>query len=708
MSRAAVFLVAAVTMVFSRAELQAQTFRRGGVEFDCRRVVQLTAAEAKAQIVTTEFFTHGKLAADGRNLVVCGRGQQIVPYRVLQVGPGDFCRVAFQVAPGQEIYEIFYGGPAPTQPPPPWTATEGLVLETRRWKDCNLNDLASVRAAFASAKPIGADFVPTVFDRYDPFDPTPTPFLSRYQGTLQIAAAGNYAFYTSSQDCSFLLIDGKEVVTHPGIHAPVGQARLKGEVSLTAGPHQFEYVHAASGGAACMIAGWLPPGDAKPVGIPPEAFRHGAIARAPIQPPQLRSKKVIPDFTRQVIGDVPLPDSEQALIGVQFKDLSPAAATAQAKIEWDFGDGQTSDQPGPLHVYLRSGLYTVKLSARRGSRSVEATNRIQIDRPVVLDAAKAPQMATFLPVLAKYDPAKCEGPALLQLVRAFEFAGKLPAAASAGKAAFGPEAAARDDDSLRAVALMVGPMLRIALDDPQGALDVWKAAAGKIGRAEWKAECETEAADVALNDLLLPPAQAKPILDAAAGRLPQNPTGPAAAALHRVRGDWHARAGDGKAAREAYAKAQAALGGVRNSIQQNAWRGAHSRSTEEFLRKRDFVQARDELDRWQREFPADKIEGYLPLLYARYWALRAKYTQAIALADALVAVNPASPYADQLLYLAAGCEEKLGRIDRAKATLQSLLTDYRGSPLVESAKKQLARLEAGGDPTKKRPASKEG
>ena len=120
----------------------------------------------------------------------------------------------------------------------------------------------------------------------------------------------------------------------------------------------------------------------------------------------------------------------------------------------------------------------------------------------------------------------------------------------------------------------------------------------------------------------------------------------------------------------------------KSAVEQDAWRGALSRSTEEFLRNKAFDRAWAELRKWQEEFPIDKVEGYLTLLQARYWGARSRWPQAIALAGDLVAINPDSPYADRLVYLAAECEERQGHGDRARAGYQSLLTDYPGSPLV--------------------------
>ena len=125
-------------------------------------------------------------------------------------------------------------------------------------------------------------------------------------------------------------------------------------------------------------------------------------------------------------------------------------------------------------------------------------------------------------------------------------------------------------------------------------------------------------------------------------------------------GDWYARKGDKAAARAAYARALTALDSRKSAVEQDAWRGALSRSTEEFLRDKEYDRARDELRKWQEEFPVDKVEGYLTLLQARYCAARSRWPLAIALAGDLVAINPDSPYADRLVYLAAAVRGETG------------------------------------------------
>jgi predicted negative regulator of RcsB-dependent stress response len=184
-------------------------------------------------------------------------------------------------------------------------------------------------------------------------------------------------------------------------------------------------------------------------------------------------------------------------------------------------------------------------------------------------------------------------------------------------------------------------------------------------------------------------------LDDAAKQMGKVRSGPIAAELRRVRGDCFASAGDGDSARKAYLEGEEIGGSPRRFSEKAAWRGAHARSTEEFLKQKQFDRAAEEIQAWQREFPAEKIEGYLTLLEARYWAGRGRHAQAIAQAEQLQGVNRDSPYLDQILFVAADSEMRLGHKDRALATLQSVLKDCPGSPMVPLAKKNIELIESG-------------
>ncbi len=73
---------------------------------------------------------------------------------------------------------------------------------------------------------------------------------------------------------------------------------------------------------------------------------------------------------------------------IQFADLGQDGYIYQ----WDFGDGNTSTQPSPQHVYSTSGIYTVTLTAYSHNGLCSTT----VSRPVTI--AKRPRAAWNLPL----------------------------------------------------------------------------------------------------------------------------------------------------------------------------------------------------------------------------------------------------------------------------------------------------------------------
>lgn len=734
------------------ANVLSQDYRRAGTEFSAKRAVSLPS-EFTGSIVVSQFFHHGQIDSDGANVLVFSKNRKAVPTRVLQVGPGDYCRLAFQTTPSQRDYEIFYGGEPPaTEAVLPWTDTGGLLLETRQYQECNLNSLESVRQAFESSRPIGGDYVDGVYHSHNPFTLRDAPFLSRYSGTLHLASSGTYGLITSSQDCSFLLIDDKLVASAPGRHGPMRRVKPEDrhDVRLSAGPHKFEYYHAASSPTAMMVAAWEPnPTNPKPRRetiqiIPPQAFRAAAVGRVPAGFVETRQEKLVPDFLLSIGGSVPLPDNPRQLIGVQFVDNSPRSLTSKTKLQWDFGDGQTSSEPNPKHVYLQPGLYTVTLTIVRGLKSFVTTNRVYVDQPRVTDQEAFHKLENYLSVLETYHPAALDAESLRQLVAAYAWRADIeltpqpeePAsesdaentqperpldprelaeqlaqqeaerrarwrhyvglAVAAGQTAFLEQSAAAGDEALIELARLIGPMARDQLGDSRLAGRIWFGASRRIGRDDSRAECETEAADILLNDMGNVSA-AKGLLDAARARLGQGRHGPVASHLLSIWGDYQATCGDGPAARRAYRQAGEVLASSKTHIERIAWQGAHSRSAEQFLKSGRLDRAAEQLRAWRREFPEGKIDGYQSLLFARYWAQRGQFDQAVALADQLLVANPNSPYIDQLLLLSADCDVQRNQPDRALATLRSILKDYPGSPLVSLVRENIAEIEGGDD-----------
>ncbi len=88
---------------------------------------------------------------------------------------------------------------------------------------------------------------------------------------------------------------------------------------------------------------------------------------------------VFPSPTANFSGDITL---GCVPVSVKFTDLSSAAAGSSITAwEWDFGDGNTSNQQNPSHAYTNTGFYTVSLNVTSNTgctRRVTKTRFIRV------------------------------------------------------------------------------------------------------------------------------------------------------------------------------------------------------------------------------------------------------------------------------------------------------------------------------------------
>lgn len=75
-------------------------------------------------------------------------------------------------------------------------------------------------------------------------------FAVRFTATISIATAGEYVFYTASDDGSKLYINRTEVVNNDGLHASVEQG---GSIELIAGEHEIVVTYFEKGGGNTLI-----------------------------------------------------------------------------------------------------------------------------------------------------------------------------------------------------------------------------------------------------------------------------------------------------------------------------------------------------------------------------------------------------------------------------------------------------------------------
>lgn len=93
-------------------------------------------------------------------------------------------------------------------------------------------------------------------------------FGLQYRGYINVPVTGIYSFYLTSDDGSFLSIDGKKVVDNDGLHSAIERS---GEVALEKGLHQFslDFIEGGGGYTLRLLYGLQ---NAVPQEIPSSAF----------------------------------------------------------------------------------------------------------------------------------------------------------------------------------------------------------------------------------------------------------------------------------------------------------------------------------------------------------------------------------------------------------------------------------------------------
>jgi mono/diheme cytochrome c family protein len=103
-------------------------------------------------------------------------------------------------------------------------------------------------------------------------------FGLRFTGVLTIAKAGEYTFYTTSDDGSHLYVDDKLVVDNGGTHAPQDKS---GKITLNAGEHALKVTFFNGGAGAELKVSYAGPGIKKQE-IPKNILSHLAVPMVPL------------------------------------------------------------------------------------------------------------------------------------------------------------------------------------------------------------------------------------------------------------------------------------------------------------------------------------------------------------------------------------------------------------------------------------------
>ena len=628
----------------------------------CRKTVQVIGAGPEPAVVV--FTTGGMLKSDAADLRILDEAGRSIPYSVIASGFEDLCTVAFPVEKGQTTFQLYYGHRLAERPEMDWQPRRGLVLEVRSKGQGGFNSWEEMRALLdASSEVQGRGLHPCVFDGGNRFGPSDN-YISIYRGFLECPASGTYAFATTSDDASFLLIDSNMVTAWPGSHGAVGDARHQTPLQLEAGVHRFEYYHVDGVGDQVAEAAWRLPGSGSFEVIPPKAFTPLAEGRVVDYRMVDDDAPIDFDFwqeTTLIVGDT-------LMACVQFRVTFPKSIQMLTP-NWDFGDGTVANRRAPAHVYACPGLYHVTL--RLGDR--QASQDVRVWENEALAGGEPDAVAAeYAKVIATYDLDEIQGGALPVLATFGNLFGRAELEQQALAALVNSEDA-YIDGALGYRLIERADALRRAgqLDD---ALALLRQVALRHRVEEVICRALRERGRLFLT--LGMDEDAEETYDRLKNRSLENPA-QRAVGLAGL-GDVCRHRGDATKAKEYYAQAQA-LCGTEPGTEARV-RGGHAQALMAHLRNGRADAALDEARRWEDVVPMDRIQGYLSVLESIALMILGELGTARAELEDVLAANPSGNFAGEAVLLLGDCLALSGKTDDGVKCYQRVLDDYRESP----------------------------
>jgi len=684
-------LLLLLTVVGVAASARADQAAWWNADWTARRVVECTVRDAGytgGEVGVVTFYTGGMARADAADVRVCVQGRRLVAHRVLQVGPGDLVRVAFEANPDIERYYVYFGNPK-AEPAEALEIRRGLLLEVRLGEGGSQPDsLEAFRKAWRQAEPVGVDFVPNVALGSNPFMDSTRSALLHFTGYFVPPRPGTYDIATSSQGGSWLHVDEQPVIAWPGDHGPTGRVARSEQLPLTQRPHRLDYWNASTGGATVAVAAWRTPQQKGKAfaAIPEDTFL--SVVRARLVEMDLQGEPLVADFCPEHVGEAWWPDRYAVRMG--FRNLSKGVAAGGGTYVWDFGDGQGSTETHPAHVYLAHGDYKVSLQTKRGTRSHVFETVVHVDRDWrVQTRDEIDAAADYARTVAAYDLAKLDTRNLALAVDLFAHTKTRKALIAAATELVFKRKGVEEKEVLE-IGLLLAQNLRTA-EQYQDAIRTCERLEPRLQRRDRKATAAVRIGEILLRDLHEYDAAEK----AYRRVLETYARGGAASEMRRAHvgvGDIERHRGKGEEARKAYTAARAIAVAPRPPKMEAVRIGTLARYVEEYTREQDWEWAFHYLDEWAWEFPLAKLEGHWSLLRAR--ALRAGGDRDAALTEALdlTRSNPDSPYAVRLLMLAAECHAASGDGQKARLLLETAVEDYPEDPHRDQARQRLQAL----------------
>ena len=643
-------------------------------KWQCRRTAVVSCAGDRGPgnpAGWVRFRTGGAMRPDGADVRVVCEGRT-VSHRVLFVGPGDVCLVAFEAKPSRPTYQIYYGNPRAKADKVRWEPKRGLLLETRAYNGGGCKNWQQMQHLLKRSRPpMGRGFVKKIFHGHNLFGPT-EGYVSIYRGWINCPRSGRYVFFTTSGDGSFLFVDGRRVAHWGGWHRPIPKARFRGKINLKKGVHRIEYYNVRRYYRAAAVAASLPPWAKKPAVIPGSAFAR--VYEGKLISHEVQGREIAPDFRVNNLGEAFL--GSRCLIRMEFRDVTSGKHGTKYRAAWSFGDGTRGRGPTAEHIYVSPGLYKIGLSLEVAGRTYTCAQKVQVDRAWAAQPTRRPEdAARYHTAVRAYDLKSMAPTSLAAAVWFFGELDKTPDVLRAGTILL--ERADKLNESQRLEALLLlGRTFRDKVRNYTSAEQVFKKGERLSANVTNKAKFRFEIGDLCFyyyKNLR----RARSEYKAAVGQYARAHAN--TLRLTRIRiGDTYLYEGDYDGAMAAYKRAKTTGGkqlSGKDYLKGAVSIGARALEVEDYLRRGELDAAYEQLSAWQWQNPEEKLRGQWSTLMARWAMAKRDHREAVKQIENLLRVNPKSHYAPEALMVLATAYQKLGQSRKAIDALETLKSD---------------------------------
>ncbi len=190
-----------------------------------------------------------------------------------------------------------------------------------------------------------------------------TTYIVVMKSFLLCPTAGSHLFALDGCDGAFLTIDDKLAATSAA-RSHAGQWTTGKPIELEAGLHSLALYSICNSDNSKNIvrAGWMPPGETEVAELTSPDLVCASLAE-PLRIEQI-NKTLHPSFSVRKSSSYSYRDCTPFFVPVRFRNQTGNWLDSDVQYSWDFGDGHTSLEPVPRHVYMGPGKYKATMTIR--------------------------------------------------------------------------------------------------------------------------------------------------------------------------------------------------------------------------------------------------------------------------------------------------------------------------------------------------------